>query len=112
MIAGLIMAAAVVAAAPKTTALPPARATTGPAPSLLIPPSSIGIDLCLGEDSGAYGSAMLAVTISMARRDAVCSLLRQSKWAWDSQFPELSYQIMCASTDWRAADAKTVRLCR
>jgi hypothetical protein len=89
-----------------------ARQAVAGAPSLLIPPSSVGLDLCLGEDSGAYGNAMLAVTLSMARRDEVCSLIRQSKWAADLQHPDVSYQIMCRSGDWRAADAKTARLCR
>ena len=102
------------AQAPKTvdTTQTPARATTNGAPTLLIPPSSIGIDLCLGELSGAYGSPMLAITLSAPQRDRVCSLLRQSKWASDLQRPDLAYQLMCASPDWRAADAKTDKRCK
>ncbi len=117
-IVGLILALAptlALAQAPtKTvnTVQTPARTTTNGAPSILIPPSSIGIDLCLGEASGAYGSPMLAITLSAAQRDQVCSLLRQAKWAADLQRPALAYQIMCASAEWRRADAKTERLCR
>ena len=91
----------------------PAQPTTSGAPTLLIPPSSVRLDLCLGEASGAYGSAMLAVTLSGPVRDRDCTDLRLSKWALDLQpgHPTLAYQIACASRTWRQADAVTERLC-
>ena len=61
----------------------PVRATDMGQPTLLVPPSSIGIDLCLGEASGAYGSPMLAITLSTPHRDQDCTDLRLSKWAAD-----------------------------
>ena len=90
----------------------PARVSTNGSPSVLIPPSSIGIDLCLGEGSGAYATSMLAITFNAPLRDSACSLLRQSKWAADLGHPEVAYQIMCASGDWKRADAKGPGLCR
>ena len=108
----LALTPALALAQTKTSALPPARATDMGQPTLLIPPSSIGIDLCLGELSGAYGAPMIAITLSAPQRDRVCSLLRQSKWAADTQHPELAYQLMCGSSDWRAADAKTDKRCK
>ena len=89
----------------------PARTTNMGAPSILIPPSSVGIDLCLGEASGAYGSAMLAITLSGPVRDRDCTDLRLSKWATDLGHPEVAYQIACASRPWREADAVTERRC-
>ncbi len=91
----------------------PARVGVNAAPSILIPPSSIGIDLCLGEASGAYASPMLAITLSGPQRDEDCTDLRLSKWALDLQpgHPALAYQIACASRTWREADAVTERLC-
>ena len=103
-------ATAVQAAAP-TQVNQPARATDMGPPTLLVPPSSIGIDLCLGEASGAYGSPMLAITLSTPHRDQDCTDLRLSKWAWDSKHPALAYQIGCASKVWREADAVTEGLC-
>ena len=89
----------------------PARTSVNGAPSILIPPSSVGLDLCLGEASGAYASPMIAVTLSGPRRDEDCTAIRLSKWAADLQHPALAYQIGCASRPWREADAVTERLC-
>ena len=111
MVISLALTPALALAQTKTSALPPARATDMGQPTLLIPPSSIGIDLCLGELSGAYGSPMLAITLSAPQRDRVCSLLRESKWAADLQEPALAREIMCNSPDWRAAAKRVGRPC-
>ena len=95
----------------KAVTTTPSRTSVNGAPSILIPPSSVGIDLCLGEASGAYANPMLAVTLSGPRIDADCRALRLSKWAADLQHVALAYQIGCASRVWREADAMTERLC-
>ena len=109
------LAAGIAHAQTKTvnTGQPPGRTAVSGAPSILIPPSSIGIDLCLGEASGAYASPVIAVTLSGPRRDKACTALRLSKWAADLQpgYPALAYQIACASRTWREADSVTERLC-
>ena len=114
LVAGVIaLAASSAIAAPTTQVNQPARATNMGPPTLLVPPSSIGIDLCLGEASGAYGSPMLAVTLSSPSRDKDCTDLRLSKWAADLEpgHPALAYQIACQSQPWREADAVTERRC-
>ena len=107
----LLGATDAVAAAGPTQVNQPARATDMGQPTLLIPPSSVGIDLCLGEASGAYGSPMLAITLSTPRRDRECALLRLSKWAADLQEPALAREIMCNSADWRAAALRVGKPC-
>ena len=89
-----------------------ARQTTAGAPTLQVFTASAGqSDLCVGEVSGAYGNAMLAVTLDAPKRDKVCSLLRQSKWASDLGEPDLGREIMCGSEEWRAAAARIGRPC-
>ena len=110
-IAGLCDLTVASAATPQVNQ--PARIADMAAPTILVPPSSIGLDLCLGEASGAYGSSMLAITLSGPVRDRDCSDLRLSKWALDLApgHPALAYQIACASQTWRQADAVTERRC-
>ena len=105
LVASLIALAATRGIAAPTTQANQPPATNMGAPTLLVPPSSIGIDLCLGEASGAYGSPMLAITLSTPRRDRDCTDLRLSKWAADLEpgHPALAYQI--------EADAGTERRC-
>ena len=89
-----------------------ARQGVSGAPSLQVFTASAGqTDLCIGEVSGAYGNAMLAVTLDAPKRDLVCSLLRQSKWAVEIGEPDLGREIMCGSREWRAAAERVGRPC-
>ena len=90
----------------------PARATVSGAPTLQIYSAAAGqADLCVGEVSGAYGNAMLAVTLNWTHRDRLCALIRQSKWAAEMGEVDLAREIMCSSADWRAAANRVGRPC-
>ncbi len=90
----------------------PARETVAGTPALQIfSATSSQSDLCVGEVSGAYGGAMLAITLDWTHRDPLCALLRQSKWAAEIGEADLAREIMCQSPDWRAAAARVGRPC-
>ena len=89
-----------------------ARQAVAGSPSLQVFTAAAGQpDLCIGEVSGAYGNAMLAVTLDFPRRDRECALLRKSKWAAEIGEADLAREIMCADADWRRAAARVGRPC-
>ena len=95
-----------------TTVQQPARQATASAPTLQIYSAASGqADLCVGEVSGAYGNAMLAVTLDWTHRDRLCALIRQSKWAAEMGEVDLAREIMCSSAEWRAAASRVGRPC-
>lgn len=113
----LALTVAFIAAASSANAQAPpaanrANASVTGSPSLLLSTSAANQpDLCIGVQSGGYGSPVLGVTFNLVHGDLECARIRKAKVLQQLGFTAAGIQLLCLDADVRKAMAAAATPC-